>query len=178
MEAIGLSPTPISLDEALASMHTDAFGWAMACCRRDRALAEEVLQMSYPKVLSGEARFGGRSAFRTWLFGVIRRTAAAERRRSWISVSRLARRVGLRPDLIPSRNPEEDAIARDEQALLSRALARLSSRQREVLHLVFYQEMSIEEAAAVLGLRLGTARIHYERGKQRLRRLLSEVRIG
>ncbi len=178
MEAIGLSPTRISLDETLASMHADAFGWAMACCRRDRALAEEVLQMSYVKVLSGEARFDGRSAFKTWLFGVIRRTAAGERRRSWISASRLARRVALGLGPIASRNPEEETIARDEQALLSRALVRLSSRQRQILHLVFYQEMSIEAAAAVMGLRLGTARIHYARGKQRLRQLLSEVRIG
>src|SRR5262249_14289025 len=91
MEAISLSPTPISLDDALASIHPDAFGWAMACCRRDRALAEEVLQMSYLKVLSGEARFDGRSAFKTWLFGVIRRTAAGERRRAWISTLGIAK---------------------------------------------------------------------------------------
>lgn len=175
MEAISLSPEPFSLDESLASIHTDAFGWAMACCRRDRALAEETLQMAYLKVLSGEARFDGRSAFKTWLFGVIRRTAAGERRRDWTSRGHLARLFGLRSDASRSGNPEEETIARDHRTLLARALARLSDRQRKVLHLVFYQEMSIEEAATVMGLKLGTARAHYERGKKRLRRLLAKV---
>src|SRR5262245_45389142 len=108
MEAISLSPELFSLDESLASNHADAFGWAMACCRRDRALAEEILQMAYLKVLSGEARFDGRSAFKTWLFGVIRRTAAGERRRDWVSRGHLARLFGLRSGAPRSGNPEEE----------------------------------------------------------------------
>jgi RNA polymerase sigma factor (sigma-70 family) len=49
----------------------------------------------------------------------------------------------------------------------------LSQRQQEIIHLVFYQEMSVQEAAAVLGMPVGTARTHYERGKARLRALLA-----
>jgi RNA polymerase sigma-70 factor (ECF subfamily) len=54
------------------------------------------------------------------------------------------------------------------------ALRRLPARQRDLLHLVFYQDLSIGEAADVLGVSIGTARTHYERGKARLRRLLGE----
>ncbi|MGH8134304.1 MAG: RNA polymerase sigma factor, partial [Steroidobacteraceae bacterium] len=57
---------------------------------------------------------------------------------------------------------------------LSAAVGRLSRRQREVLHLVFYQDLTIEESAQALGLSLGSARTHFERGKQRLRALLQE----
>jgi RNA polymerase sigma-70 factor (ECF subfamily) len=59
-------------------------------------------------------------------------------------------------------------------ARLVEALRRLPPRQRELLHLVFYQDLSIAEAADVLGVSLGTARTHYERGKARLRGLLGE----
>jgi RNA polymerase sigma-70 factor (ECF subfamily) len=56
------------------------------------------------------------------------------------------------------------------------ALAQLPERQREVLHLVFYQDMSISDAAEVMEIAVGSARTHYERGKARLRALLEEHR--
>jgi RNA polymerase sigma-70 factor (ECF subfamily) len=60
---------------------------------------------------------------------------------------------------------------------LESALRRLSPRQAEVLHLVFYQELTIQEAADVVGLPVGTARTHYERGKARMRTILSGMGI-
>lgn len=166
------------LERALREHHEAAWGWALACCRRDRQLAEEVLQMTYASVLDGSARFDGRSAFRTWLFGVIRRVAAGERRRlaRW---RRLGERIGLLAPREPVTDGPDRALLRDETARrVADALARLSDRQREVLHLVFYEEMTIEQAAETLGLRLGTARTHYERGKARMRALLHEEESG
>src|SRR5512134_3495082 len=69
------------LKSALEQHHRSSFGWAMSCCRRDQAEAEEVLQIVYLKVLEGKARFNGASSFKTWLFAVIRKTASDQRRK-------------------------------------------------------------------------------------------------
>ncbi len=162
------------LERELLRVHEASFGWALHCARFDRSEAEDVLQQAYLKVLDGSARFGGRSAFRTWLFGVIRRTAS-ERRRALVMRSFLLDRWlgAARHEARPTEEPLALLIRDAESRALLGALRQLSARQRDLLHLVFYQDLSIEEAAAVIGLRLGTARTHYERGKARLRVLLS-----
>src|SRR5258707_1134473 len=70
-----------ALEEELERLHPASFAWAMACCRWSRPDAEEVLQAAYFKVLSAQAVYGGRATVKTWLFGVIRNTAADHRRR-------------------------------------------------------------------------------------------------
>ena len=74
--------SPEALERELDHLHPAAFGWALACCAGDRAAAEDALQASYLKILDGRARFDGRASFRTWLFSVVRYTAAGVRRRS------------------------------------------------------------------------------------------------
>jgi RNA polymerase sigma-70 factor (ECF subfamily) len=158
---------PGELRTELARAHPLGFAWALRCCRGEPAEAEDVLHLAYAKVLDGRARFDGRSTFRTWLFAVIRRTAQEQARRRWLGVRQVERWFAQREIEEPGEGREGEAVER-----LREALTRLSRRQNEVLHLVFYQELTIQEAADVLGLPVGTARTHYERGKARLRRLL------
>lgn len=158
------------VEAKLEEHHADCFAWAMACCGRERSEAEDVLQTSYLKVLDGRAVFASRSSFRTWLFGVIRRTAAEHRR--WRALARF--RSGALADRADPSPDAATAVAHSESsARLLATLATLTERQRQLLHLVFYQDLTIGEAAAVLGISIGTARTHYERGKQRLRELLT-----
>ena len=158
------------LESELERLHSPGFAWAVRCCRGDRTEAEDVLQLAYLKILEGKTRFEGRSAFRTWLFGVIRYTAHEQHRWQWNQALRLGR--WWREETPVAQDPVEAISAEESSQRLRGALSKLSTRQGEVLHLVFYQDLTIEEAAQVLEMRVGTARTHYERGKARLRTLL------
>jgi len=153
------------MERELEQLHGASFGWALGCCGRNRDDAEEVLQTVYLKVLEGKARFDGRSSLKTWLFAVIHRTAMTQRRTRWIRRMALLR-------MPPSAATVEQQHAEDNSRLLA-ALQRLARRQREVLELVFYHDMTIEEAGAALQISLGSARVHYARGKKRLEALLT-----
>ena len=170
----------VELRLQLERVHADCFGWAMSCCGRDRDDAEEVLQTVYLSVLDGHARYDARSSFRTWLFGVIRRTAASERRRAWLrgllverEAGRGMREAGSFADeaFVAPDNEVELESSRDG---LHRALTQLSARQREVLQLVFYHDLTVEEAAAVMRVSVGSARTHYARGKANLAEMLGD----
>ena len=166
--------SPDELETQLERLHEESFGWSLSCCSGDRTRAEDVLQSAYMRVLSGRAVYAQRSIFRTWLFGVIRRVALEENRRMR---TEHARTVVLEH---PAAQQLADANARpdefDSASSLNKALAQLPERQREVLHLVFYQDLSIAEAAEVMEISIGSARTHYERGKAKLRGLLEVTR--
>src|SRR4030088_3425013 len=120
----------VDISLQLERVHADCFGWAMSCCGRNRDDAEEVLQTVYLSVLDGRARYDARSSFRTWLFGVIRRTAASERRKVWLRGLLLAREVGLvEPEAVSAPDQElEREVGREG---LRFALTKLAPRQRE-----------------------------------------------
>lgn len=163
------------LKDLLEQHHASSFGWALGCCGRNPADAEDVLQIVYLKVLDGKARFSGTSSFKTWLFAVIRKTASDQRRRSVLRALTTLRAAEHRTTAIRIVHPDDLAYRAEIQGIFKRALARLPGRQREALELVFYHELSLQEAAAVMGVSLGSARTHYERGKKRLRQTLEET---
>jgi RNA polymerase sigma-70 factor (ECF subfamily) len=158
----------------LEAHHHASYGWAVSCCRCDAALAEDVLQIAYLKVLQGRARFLGQSAFKTWWFAVIRQTALDELRRLWFRRLKVAALGERQEQDVHEVRYGESLDQADRQRRFGRVLAKLPARQREVLHLVFYQEQTIEQAATVMKIGLGSARTHYHRGKQNLRKLLAQ----
>ncbi len=149
--------------EELEQLHPASYAWSLSCCRRDRLEAEEVLQDVYVKILEGKARFDGRSSLKTWLFAVIRRTAASRARRRVVRDLLLAKWAREQVDVAPPRVEQFDV-----GAILLAALQKLARRQREVLELVFYHDMTIEEAATAMSISIGSARVHYQRGKKQL----------
>src|SRR5205085_2938115 len=164
------------LRSRLEGCQRESYGWALCCCSRDAAEAENVLQAAYLKILEGKARFDGRAAFKTCLFSVIRKTAADARRRTFFRRLKLtvyARGAGRGAR---EESPDETIYQSEIRGLFRRALAALPKRQAEVLQLVFYHDLSLSEAAEVMCVSVGSARTHYERGKGRLRKLLAESR--
>jgi RNA polymerase sigma-70 factor (ECF subfamily) len=137
-------------------------------------MTEDVLQTVYLNVLEGKAQFDGRSALKTWLFAVIRKTAAAEQRRriTWGFRFRFFKET---EDPESDESVEVSIYASEARAVFRRALARLPRRQQEVLHLVFYQDLTLEETAEALGISVGSVRTHYDRGKKRLRNELERM---
>src|ERR1041385_6850051 len=156
------------LKTELEKLHQASFGWALNCCRQNHADAEEILQTVYLKILQGKAIYRGESKLRTWLFAVIRKTAITERRKRVLRILITINETDTKRSSEPALELERSEM----QQRFQHALAQLPGRQRETLHLVFYQDLSLSEAAEVMNISIGSARRHYDRGKQRLRATL------
>ena len=159
------------LKAELERLHPASFCWALSCCGRNPAEAEEVLQTVYLKILQGKAIYRGESKLQTWLFAVIRKTAISERRKQWL-------RTLISLPVTTSEDLGSEFERSEMQQRFQQALAQLPARQRETLHLVFYQDLSLSEAAEVMNISVGSARRHYERGKKRLRATLDREGVA
>ncbi len=166
----------LQIRQQLATHHQDSFAWALRCCAGNRQEAEDLLQSSYLKILEQKARYRQQQAqFKTWLFTIIRNTAVDFYRKKSPHVIQLNEAL---TGNIESFIDTETGLQEDEtQAIFKEMLTQLSAQQQQVLHLVFYQDMSIEEAAKVMGITTGTARTHYERGKKQLRKKLKQANL-
>lgn len=153
------------LENILQEHHRHAFIWARQCCSFDDHLAQDVLQQVYLKILEGRANFQGKSTFKTWLYAVIKFTAS-----EW----RKADRKVTSLDEIKELPQFEEAPPTDSHEEL---IMLLPKRQQEVLLLVFYHNLTLEKAAEVMKISVGSVRTHYDRGKKNLKELIIKKKL-
>ncbi len=167
-----LEQNPHVSRQALEAIHSQLYGWALTRCGFDRTAAEDLMQEAYVAVLSGAARFERQSSLKTFLFGVIQ-NLARNRFRQIATRMRLVTTYGVGAD----DDGLDEAQADDrESRQVWKAVETLPARQRDITELVFCRDMTIEEAAAVMGVSVGTGRVHYDRAKKALANKLGALR--
>lgn len=121
---------------------------------RQPHLAEDVLQETMIVVWKRAKTFKGNSKLSTWILGIARNLA--------FNVLRKEKRGERLPEEKAMSDPSKQA---EMSVHVERALGKLSDVHREVVHLVYYEEMNLREAAEVLGIPEGTvkSRMHNAR---------------
>ena len=155
---------------ALEAIHSQVYGWALSRCEFDHAAAEDLMQQAYVEVLSGSARFNNKSSLKTFVFAVVQNLARSRFRR-------IASRLRLlRDHAAGAEEPIAEPIEPVEDSEIWPAVKALPARQRDIIELVFCRDLTIEEASNVMGVTVGTGRVHYDRAKKALRaRLLDSL---
>lgn len=135
----------------------------------------EITQRTYMEVIEGRADLLSADDPKAFLFGVARRVAASMRRRRsvWGRIMRL--QLVHERQAEPFADPESEAGASRDARAVREAMGALADRQREVVTLVFTEGNTVEEAAKLMGVSVGSARTHYHRGKRNLARMLEEL---
>lgn len=129
--------------------------------------AAELTQRTFARAWVALGNYKGRSSFSTWIHGVARHVYLDWRRRpergealseSWWE--RCAAEGGT---------PFEDAAQRDQAALVHGLVAGLAQEKREVIHLHYYQGLTLEETAEVLGVAVSTVKYRLRTAMELLR---------
>jgi RNA polymerase sigma-70 factor (ECF subfamily) len=154
---------------ALYDLHADAvFRLSLRLCGGCHAEAEDLAQDALIAALGSLPRFAGRSRITTWLYAVTVRT--------WRK--RCERRE---PDTLPLIDGDGTSLPDGLDSQLTRlsieaAIAALPEPLREAFVVVKSEGLTHREAAAVLGLPIGTVQARVHEAARRLRRALLEER--
>ncbi|MGH9414064.1 MAG: RNA polymerase sigma factor [Terriglobales bacterium] len=127
-----------------------------------RAVAEDLVQETFIRILQYRATYRPGSRFATWMYAIARNAR----------LNQLHKQRGETEwddAYAPTLLPGDSAQAGQERALLERALARLPEDKREVLVLARYQELPYSDIATLLGCAAQTVKVRVHRALNELR---------
>lgn len=142
--------------------------FAHSLCIGRAAEGDDLAQEALAKAWAARASFQPGTNLKAWAFMILRNQFISQRRRAW-------RDQPLDPDVAERtlvQNPE--GASRLELDELRRALAMLPDAQREALILVAAGDVPYEQAADILGVRIGTIKSRVSRGRETLAEIMAK----
>jgi RNA polymerase sigma-70 factor (ECF subfamily) len=132
----------------------------------NEAMAEDLLADVFFDVWRKGDRFAGRSQVSTWLLAIARHKALSALRRHGMEAldDDAAERIED-----PADNAETVLAKGETYAALRNSLQELSPAHREIVDLVYYHGRTIEEAASIIGVPVGTAKTRMFYARKQLR---------
>ena len=140
--------------------------------------AEDVVQEAFYQYVKHGTAFESPEHEKAWLLKVtlnacrkIRRSAWSRKRSDgdWQEVAQERQKTGQ-----TGSEPEEDALRKERNRRLLKAVWDLPEKYRDVIHLFYYQELSVREIAGVTGRAESTVTSQLTRARELLRRSLKE----
>ncbi len=141
-------------------------------------LAEELALDTFSEVAAGPTLFSGASSFKTWLFGVGRNLALKSINRSKRFFEKPIEEVDDLSDsssadpFCHNNSPEAELLKDEQNRNLYEAMSSLNPEYRRVLILLYFEDMTREEAAAVMGKSKKQVYNLAERGRKALKEIL------
>ena len=128
--------------------------------------AEDLVQTAFTKLYTHWNRVARHESLDPYVRKVLIRTFIDDGRRGWWRRER--------PQEIPVEHEAAPAPA-DDRLMLLQALAKVPARQRAVLVLRYFDDLSVAEAASVMGCSQGTVKSQTARGLDALRESVSHL---
>ena len=138
----------------------------------DRALAEDLTQNVFLRMIKYRNSYREGARFQSWIYQIARNVFADHYQSNKNQYSNF-----IDVDKIKDHTPdhEESEMQEEKERLLHRSLARLSEDQRELLVLTRFQQMKYEEVAVLMDTTVANIKVKVHRALIRLREYYFEM---
>lgn len=141
---------------------------------RDYHVAEDIFQDVFIKANQKLSTFRGESSIKTWLIRITVNTCKDYLKSAYNR--KVVPILEFKEDAITSDDAYDEVEKQDQNLLIRQAVMDMPSKYKDLLLCVYFQEMTLNEAADTLHIALGTAKSRMSRAKDKLR-LILEGRI-
>jgi RNA polymerase sigma-70 factor, ECF subfamily len=142
----------------------------------DTALAEDLFQETWIRVLERGHQYNAKSKFESWLFAIARNLVIdVSRRKKFASLDEMADADSHQPFEPPDDHAASALqllVTRENEQAVQLSLLKIPAYYREVLLLRFHEELGLEEIASVLSTPLSTVKSRLYRGLEALKAAL------
>jgi RNA polymerase sigma-70 factor (ECF subfamily) len=136
---------------------------------RDTAAAEDIVSQVFLDVWRTAGQFEGRSRVSTWLLSIARfKTLTTMRQRRHEDIDQ----ENVREIADGADTPEASLDRSNVSEILRACIAKLSPAHREIIHLVYYHEKTVEEAGEIIGIPPSTVKTRMFYARKQLAALL------
>lgn len=142
---------------------------------RDKDMAEDIFQDVFIKVNKKIFGFEGNSSIKTWIIRITINTCKDYMKSAWSK--RVVPMMEYQEDMIVSETDYDEVEKRDTRELVRKTVLSLPAKYRDIVLCVYFQDMTVTEAAMALNIAEGTAKSRLSRARQKLKSVL-EGRIS
>jgi RNA polymerase sigma-70 factor (ECF subfamily) len=168
---------PEALRMLFETYRSRVYSIAFVFFKRDSAAASDVTQQVFLKLMSRVSQFNNRSDFSTWLYRLVTNTCLDRHRslRRWVlfGSAKDFEKIGMLSQVKSAEfEYSRNEIGKEVQA----AIAELNPKFRIAILLKYFDDLSYEEMAAVLGISKGTVASRLNRGHRILAQTLAHLK--
>lgn len=138
----------------------------------NKEMAEDLMIETYTQVWLSAKSFKGNSRVLTWILGIARNLTMNEIKKKDYILGDLTEKEFTKAEQLISTCQNEMS------EIVGKALTKLSTKHREVLDLVFMQELTYEEIALVLNIPLNTVKTRIFYAKEEIRKILKVMGVS
>lgn len=137
---------------------------------KDNHTAEDIFQEVFIKVNQKLSTFEGNSSIKTWIMRITINTCKDYLKSAWNR--RVIPMMEYQEDQIISDTDFDSVESQDTNDIIKTAVLSLPAKYKDVVLCVYYNEMTIAEAAIVLRVAEGTVKSRLSRARQKLKSAL------
>ena len=156
--------------EDLVLRHQKGIYYFVLRILQNQSDAEDTVQKIFLLAFQNLKGFRAESSFKTWLYRIginqCNNLIRQNRKREYTSIEELPL-ADLRPD------QERDLSEKERSTQIQKAVERLPYKQRMVVTLRIYQELSFEEIGAALQIRANSAKVNFHHAVEKIKKWIN-----